>query len=121
MTLIEFIKSLFTDEQLSQVLENMGEEELDYRTAVYLVQENSWPDDIPYPESLVKVVDYNKAEDADHSHGQWNESAVLEKDGHFYKIIFSFYGQGDIEDGYENVPMQEVKPKTITKIIYEKI
>jgi len=120
MTLVEFIKSLFTPEQLTEMYKHYGETEFNFQLAASMVRDAQWPQ--RKAASFIKVVDYNNAADADHDHGQWNESTVIEKDGKFYQFVFSYYGQGELEvEGYDHLHMEEVKPRTITKVIYEKI
>ena len=120
MTLVEFIKGFFTDKEMTNMLKYMGETEYNFQAAASMVRDARHP--TLKAAKFIKVVEYNDADGADHDHGQWNESAVIEKDGKFFKFVFSYYGQGELEvEGYDHLPMEEVKPRTITKVIYEKI
>lgn len=75
-----------------------------------------------YTKLPLKVVDYEHASETDMDHGEITDTYVVEVGGKFYEFNLNYYGQGEFyadESKWNHV--FEVKPKEITKIIYERV
>lgn len=128
MKILDFMKTLITDEMLQQFKDDNKH---------YYVGKNTLPLRISDVEKMVEssskssylkikfpipweVVEHDDSWDQDHDHRSWTERYVIKVDGKFYELCFDYYGQGDFNEevtSYNEV--KEVKPRTITKIVYE--
>lgn len=129
MKILDFMSAIITDDMLKQFKSD---------NKYYYQGNNIRPLSISDVESIVKysrtgysylnikfelpfkVVDHDDSYDQDHDHGAWTERYVIEMDGKFYAMCFDYYGQGDFHDDQTQWnEVTEVKPRTITKVVYE--
>jgi hypothetical protein len=120
MKLTEFILSHIPVEQ-REALKKYGlldkKDGLSIYGACYF-HTNLFPETIKKFPFLPKLVNHNQAFDADHDHGAWTEQVVYQNGDKLIAFEIEFYGQGDTDRdpvGYE------VKPRTITTIVYDKV
>lgn len=74
-----------------------------------------------YSRLPIKVVEYQHASDTDMDHGGVTDTYVVQVGNKFYTFDFEFFGQGEFfEDETQWNSVEEVFPKTITKVIYER-
>ena len=125
MTITEFFTSILTPQQIAEIAEYCGnktDSKIHPSEAIQLVESckmDYFRKKFPF---MPKIVDHNKAHDTDHDHGAWTERYIIEHEAFsdhtvYYAVDIDKFGQGDTEN--EDIEMIEVKPRTITKVIYE--
>lgn len=123
LTLTNFLEGFFSPDNLVKLRKYCGNEKLTGKMRIGEAIEvlisctNSYfLEDFPF---LPECVDHNRNLRADHDHGAWTERFIFKDGGIFLAVEVEFYGQGDYDN--EDLPMYEVKPRTITTVVYDTI
>jgi len=121
ITLLSFIESFFSPEELVKIRKYCGNSNLTGRMgvseAIHIVMScpnDYFRKDFPYMPECVR----EKTFGSDHDHGAWTERFVFKHGEKYLALEIEFWGQGDYDD--KDILMYEVKPREVTTIVYDR-
>lgn len=121
-TLLSFISSFVTPEQLTKIRKDSGNKctgDMFASEAIDIAKHCRYDWHTKSYPFLPKCINYVEHFDSDHDHGAWTSQFIFKQGEKYLAVEIEFYGQGDNDDS--DLPMYEVKPREITTILYDKI